>query len=64
MDRFHFFSKRSFRYENDEEKTKRSFFHGNRFKKWSFSKTIDLKKLVVSLYTSYLYLSILGVKLA
>ena len=40
MDRFHFFKKRSFRYENDDEnrKTKRSFlktivFKNDRFKK-------------------------------
>ena len=40
MDRFHFFFKRSFRYENDDEKTKKEtvfkndrFFNGNRFKK-------------------------------
>ena len=48
---FSFFKTRSFRYENDDEKskTKRSFFNENRFKKRSFSKTIIFKKLVVSL---------------
>ena len=35
---FSFFLKRSFRYENDDEKrkTKRSFFNGNRFKNCRF----------------------------
>ena len=50
MDRFHFFFKRSFRYENDDKKliTKQSFLktivlNENRFKKRSFSKRSFLK---------------------
>ena len=45
MDRFHIFEKRSFRFENDEEKTKRSFKNESFnihivFEKRSFSKMI------------------------
>ena len=56
MDRFHFFFKRSFRYKNDDEKTKNEtivfktlVFYENVLKKRSFSKTTVFKKLVVTL---------------
>ena len=51
MDRFHFFKKRSLRYENDNEKT--IVFNGNRFKKWSFSKRSFLKTIVFKNDRSY-----------
>ena len=36
MDRFHFFEKRSFRYDNDDKKTKGSFIKTVVFKNDSF----------------------------
>ena len=54
MDRFHFFLKRSFRYENDDEKTKNEtiVFKNDRFlieivlKKRSFSKRSFLRMIL------------------
>ena len=48
---FSSFEKRSFRYENDDEKTKtkRSFLKTIVFQKVSFLKMVDFIKIVVSL---------------
>ena len=44
MDRFHFFEKTMFRYENNDEKTKNyRFFNRNRFKKTVVFKTIGFR---------------------